>query len=186
MAYKCFLLACCCCTLCTVVEVAAVLQVAVLAVAPHLAGADPLHRGLHGHLLRLQVMITLIFIPHTLGFELSFWYFYKILPHGVQVLPLCGPPDGVWEADPVVPPAEHRWGSCSWPVLCCRALQYSTVQYSIVQYSTVQYRTMDYGPAHQNSTVQYSTVQYSTGPWASSSECHQQLPLSRLGCHHRL
>ena len=42
----------------------------------------------------------------------------------------------------MVSPAEHRWGSCSWAVLCCRALQYSTVQYSIVQYSTGQYSTV--------------------------------------------
>ena len=52
-------------------EVAGVLQVAVLPVAPHLAGADPLHRGLHGHLLRLQVIITLLFYPRKLSFELS-------------------------------------------------------------------------------------------------------------------
>ena len=52
-------------------EVAGVLQVAVLPVAPHLAGADPLHRGLHGHLLRIQVIITLLFYPRKLGFGLS-------------------------------------------------------------------------------------------------------------------
>ena len=49
-------------------EVAGVLQVAVLPVAPHLAGADPLHRGLHGHLLRIQVIINLSILSPQIRF----------------------------------------------------------------------------------------------------------------------